>query len=107
VEINLLVTLVDSAYNVLDSLFNEENKNILPSGVLDANGVVIAPTHHEVILDFPSDRIELIRNTKYAKVNGSFETTNEGQTYVKFYSHYTIAFKLGARADVKLSTTGK
>lgn len=106
VEINLLVTLVDSAYNVLDSLFTEENKNILPSGILDANGVVIAPTHNEIILDFPSDRIDLIRNTKYANVNGSFETTNEGQTYVKFYSYYTIEFNLGAKADLKLSTTG-
>lgn len=106
VDINLLVTLTDSAYNVLDSLFTEENKNILPSGILDANGVVIAPTHNEIILDFPSDRIDLIRKTKYVNVNGSFETTNEGQTYVKFYSYYNVDFKLGAKADISLSTTG-
>jgi hypothetical protein len=75
-------------------------------GILDADGVVIAPAHNKITLDFPPDRIDLIRNTKYANVNGSFETTDEGQVYVKFYSSYTVDFKLGAKADIKLSTTG-
>src|SRR4030042_1824542 len=84
VEINMQVVLVDTFYNVLDSLFTEETKNVLPSALVDENGKVLAPSQNEVLFDFPPDRLDLIRNSRHAMVSGTFETTDEGQQMVKF-----------------------
>ena len=100
VEINMQVVLVDTFYNVLDSLFTEETKNVLPSALVDENGKVLAPSQNEVLIDFPPDRLDLIRNTRHAMVSGTFETTDEGQKMVKFYSYYVINFKLGVKTEI-------
>lgn len=100
VEINMQVVLVDTFYNVLDSLFTEETKNVLPSASVDQNGKVISPTQNEITIDFPPDRLDIIRNTRYAMVRGTFETTEEGQKMVKFYSYYEIKFKLGVKTEI-------
>jgi len=105
VEINMQVVLVDTFYNVLDSLFTEETKNVLPSAIVDENGKVLAPTVNEITIDFPPDRLDLIRNTRYAMVRGTFETTDEGQKMVKFYSYYEIGFKLGVKTEISMSQT--
>jgi hypothetical protein len=100
VEINMQVVLVDTFYNVLDSLFTEETKNVLPSALVDENGKVLTPSHNEISIDFPPDRLDLIRNTRFAMVRGTFETTEEGQKMVKFYSYYEIGFKLGVKTEI-------
>jgi hypothetical protein len=100
VEINMQVVLVDTFYNVLDSLFTEETKNVLPSALVDENGKVLAPSQNEILIDFPPDRLDLIRNTRHAMVSGTFETTDEGQKMVKFYSYYVINFKLGVKTEI-------
>jgi hypothetical protein len=100
VEINMQVVLVDTFYNVLDSLFTEETNNVLPSALVDENGKVLAPSQNKVLIDFPPDRLDLIRNTRYAMVSGTFETTDEGQKMVKFYSYYVINFKLGVKTEI-------
>jgi hypothetical protein len=100
VEIDMQVVLVDTFYNVLDSLFTEETKNVLPSALVDANGKVLSPSHNEIPIDFSPDRLDLIRNTRHAMVRGTFETTDEGQTMVKFYSYYEINFKLGVKTEI-------
>jgi hypothetical protein len=104
VEINMQVFLVDSNYNVIDSLFTEETKNVLPSGITDENGKVIYPSQNEIFIDFSSDRIDQLRDIRHALVNGTFETTDEGQKMVKFYSYYEISFKLGVKAEASLNT---
>jgi hypothetical protein len=100
VDINMQVELVDKFYNVLDSLFTEETKNVLPSAQVDENEKVIAPSQDTITIDFPPDRLDLIRNTRYAMVRGTFETTDYGQTMVKFYSYYEIGFKLGVKTEI-------
>jgi hypothetical protein len=103
VEINMQVVLVDTFYNELDSLFTEETQNVLPSAIVDENGKVLAPSHNEVTVDFPPSRLDLIRNTRYAMVRSTFETTDEGQEMVKFYSYYEINFKLGIKTEVSVT----
>lgn len=103
VEINMQVVLVDTFYNELDSLFTEETKNVLPSAIVDENGKVLAPSHNEVLIEFPPNRLDLIRNTRHAMVRGTFETTDEGQEMVKFYSFYEISFKLGVKTEISVT----
>ena len=102
VDVNMQVVLVDSLYNPLDSLFTEETKNVLPSAMVDANGKVISPTQNDLLIDYPPARLDKIRNTRYAMVRGTFETIDEGQTLVKFYSYYEINFKLGLKANAEI-----
>jgi hypothetical protein len=100
VEISMQVVLVDSLYNELDSLFTEETMNVLPSAAVDVNGKVITPVQNEITIDLPNERLDLFRNTRHVMVRGTFETTDEGQTMVKFYSYYEINFKLGVNVQI-------
>lgn len=100
VDLYTQVVLVDLNYNPLDSLFTEET-NILPSANIDTSGKVIPPpSSFYKTFDFSSDRLDRIRNTKYAMVRFTFETAKEGMTMVKFYSYYEINFKLGTKANL-------
>lgn len=105
VEINMQVFLTDSAYYVIDSLFT--TRNILPSGIdVDKDGKIDYPSQEPpIVIDFSSDRIDRLRDTRHALVNGTFETTDEGQKLVKFYSYYEISFTLGVRVDASLDTS--
>jgi len=105
VEINMQVYLVDSMFNIIDSLFTPQTRNVLPSGIdIDDDGKIDYPSENEIVLDFSSDRIDKIRDTKQTLVNGTFETTEEGQKLVKFYSYYDISFTLGVKAEANLRT---
>jgi len=107
VEIDMQVFLADSAYNVIDSLFTEETRNVLPSGIdLDEDGKIDYPSQEQpIVIDFSSDRIDRLRDTRHALVNATIETTNGGQKLVKFYSYYEISFKLGVKVDASLDTS--
>ncbi len=105
VEINMQVFLTDSSYHVIDSLFT--SRNVLPSGIdLDEDGKIDYPSQEPpIVIDFSSNRIDRLRNTRHALVNATIETTDEGQKLVKFYSYYEISFKLGVKAEASLNTS--
>ncbi len=105
IDINLQVLMVDSAYNVLDSLFNADNTNILPSGNV-VNGIVTLPSEEEVTVHVVSDNFEAVKETKYLIINATIESTDEGQTPVKLYSHYSIDFRVSLSLDAKIESTG-
>ena len=100
IDINLQVLMVDSAYNVLDSLFNEDNTHILPSGEV-VNGIVTLPSEEEVTVAVVSDNFEAVKETEYLIINATIESTDEGQTPVKLYSHYSVDFKVSLKLDAK------
>ena len=105
IDINLQVLMVDSAYNVLDSLFNADNTHILPSGEV-VNGIVTLPSEQEVTVAIVSDNFEAVKETKYLIINATIESTDEGQTAVKLYSHYSIDFRVSVTLDAKFESTG-
>jgi hypothetical protein len=101
-DVNVQAYFVDSLYKKLDSLIIP-NQLILKSGVLNAAGMVIAPTVNIYNTTLTPQRLANLKTTKYMLIKSVEATTNNGTTNVKIYSTYKIDVKIGM--EVKLKTT--
>jgi hypothetical protein len=107
VDVDLQVYFADPLYTILDSLYSDENRQILVSGELDPTGRVIAPTNNVSIIDLSQDKIDNIMDAAYAFIQVTAETTNSGQSDVRFFSDYNIGFKLGTRVEASIEIEDK
>ena len=104
VDIHLQAFLVDSAYNILDSLLTGDNKHILRSGTV-TDGLITIPDEDSVTVAVVSGNFEEVKKTEYLILNATIESTDQGQTPVKIYSHYSIDFRVSIMLDAKLEIT--
>jgi hypothetical protein len=88
----------------IDSLFNEQNWNILPSGVIDDDGKVIMTTYNTVIVPLTESQIDNLYLAEQVMIKALMETTLEGTRDVKFYSSNSLGFKLGAKAELSITS---
>jgi hypothetical protein len=103
-EVSTQVYLMDGNDNKLDSLFNEQNWNILPSGVVDDDGKVIMTTYKKVVVTLTESQIDNVFITERIMIKTLVETTDQGIRDIKFYSTNSLGFKLGARAEVSVTS---
>lgn len=103
-EVGTQVYFCDSLYNVIDSLFDPNNMQIIESGVLDAAGKVVQSTHKTTDVKYTKERIDPLENCKYIFVRGYLHTTDKASRLVRFYSNYDIRVKFGIQAEGKLTT---
>jgi len=99
VEIFMQVVFVDTAYNVIDSLFRDGAVDLIRSPEVDTNGIVTEAGVYNESEDF-TDRVGKMRDTRHAFVRATFETVQQGQKMVKFYSYSDLNFKLGTKIKV-------
>jgi hypothetical protein len=99
VEIYIQVVFVDSAYNVIDSLFQDGAVDLIRSPEIDLNGKVNQAGVYNTSEDF-TDRLDKMRDTRHAFVRATFETAQQGQQMVKFYSYSALDFKLGTKIKI-------
>ena len=105
-EVSTQVYFMDSDENELDSLFNEQNWNILPSGVIDDDGKVIMTTYNKVEVELTDSQIDNVFIAEKIMIKILVETTDEGTRDIKFFSTNSLGFKLGARAEVSVTSDG-
>lgn len=102
-EFAFQVVFLDSAGQALDSLVNEEFL-VIKSGVVDANGDVIAPGRS--VHDFTIDQMRLrnIDGSKKILLKAMVTTPSYqgSQVPVKFYSHHKLDFRMGVQVKAKI-----
>jgi hypothetical protein len=101
VEINMQVVFVDELYDVIDSLFSGGEENVIKQPEVNANGDVTSAGENEIFVDF-TDRVYRMRDTRHAMVRLTFETAEQGQKMVKFYSYSELSFKLGSKIKISI-----
>jgi hypothetical protein len=104
VEIYMQVIFVDEFYNVIDSLFVDGAEDVIRSPVIEQDGKVTQAGVNEISEDF-TDRLDKMRDTRHAFVRATFETAEQGQRMVKFYSYSKLSFKLGTKIKVTVRKT--
>ena len=105
-DASIQVYLMDDNDERLDSLFNEENWNILPSGIVDDDGKVIMVSYNQVDIPLTDSQIDNVFITEWIMFKIFMETTDQGTRDIKFYSNNSLGFKLGARAEVSFTSDG-
>jgi hypothetical protein len=112
VEIETQVYFTDStgmAWTVLDSLFDDSNRKILPSGILDpgGSGKVIARSDESVTITVDREMIDNIWDVENIIFEARLQTTPDDISgdpqFVKFYSGYSLYFKVGAGAEISIT----
>ena len=103
-EVSSQVYFLDGDEYEIDSLFNDQNKNILPSGVIDDDGKVIMSTHKTVEIPLSESQIDNVFIAEKFMIVFSVETTDQGTRDIKFYSNNSLAFKLGAKAEFSFTS---
>jgi len=105
-EASIQVYFMDDNDEILDSLFNEQNWNILPSGIVDDDGKVIMPSYYEVDIPLTDSQIDNVFITEWVMFMIFMETTDQGSRDIKFYSSNYLSFQLGAKAEVSFTSDG-
>ncbi len=103
-EVSIQVYFMDNNDDYLDSLFNEQNWNILPSGVVDDDGKVIMTTYNKVEVPLTESQIDNVFIAEKIMIKTLVETTDQGTRDIKFYSTNSLGFKLGAKAEVSVTS---
>lgn len=103
-EVSIQVYFMDNNDDYLDSLFNEQNWNILPSGVVDDDGKVIMTTYNKVEVPLTESQIDNVFIAEKIMIKTLVETTDQGTRDIKFYSTNSLSFKLGAKAEVSVTS---
>jgi hypothetical protein len=103
-DVSTQVYFIDETGQEFDSLFNETNWNILPSGMVDADGKVVMTTYNSVEVPLSASQIDHVFITDKLLIKVTMETTDGGSRDVKFYSNNYLGFKLGAKAEVSITS---
>jgi hypothetical protein len=100
-DASIQVYMMDSNDEIIDSLFNEQNWHILPSGIVDDDGKVIMISYYPPEeIPLTDSQIDNLFITEWIMVKIFMETTDQGTRDIKFYSTNYFGFKLGAEAEV-------
>lgn len=102
IDLNLQVILADENYNPIDTLFSPQNQPVVKSGVLDQQGKVTSPTTKDIDITFIDTDIEPLENVRHALVKAGLITVNNGTTFVKFYSNYTLKVHFGVQTELEV-----
>ncbi len=103
-RVNMQVYFTDSTFQVIDSLFHDDNL-LLPGAVTDSQDKVAEAASQSKAIEFTNARLTAIRPSKHLLVKASVNTKDAASgKYVKFYSYYTVDFKLKVKADLTINS---
>jgi len=105
-EFQAQVYLADSNFIVIDSLFDETVPLLKPAPV-DAEGIITASVQAENVADIDQDKLSRLYDVKYAIFEAKIITSNNGQDFVKLYTHYDgLDFEPAYALDFDISIYG-
>lgn len=103
VEAFAQVYFVDENYQVLDSLFHTNEERLLKAASVDANGRVLDFNRKVTKVEYDTDRLEKLRNCKYAVYGAHANSTNaDVNKVVKVYRDYRVKFDVGFEVDLEI-----
>ncbi|MFP4524809.1 MAG: hypothetical protein ACLFNL_00335 [Bacteroidales bacterium] len=102
-NVDFQVYFLDENFQMVDTLFNENDKPVVESAVTNDEGEVTEPTEKTAEMAFNENRIEELNKVKNAVFEGRIKTSDfSEEKKVKFYSHYSFQFNMSIETKVKL-----
>ncbi|MFP4447517.1 MAG: hypothetical protein ACLFPH_02195 [Bacteroidales bacterium] len=102
-SVDFQVYFLDESFQMVDTLFNEDDKPVVESASTNDEGEVTETTEKTAEMNFHENRIEELKRVKNAVFEGRIKTSDfTEEQKVKFYSHYSFKFSMGIETKVKL-----
>lgn len=110
INLRLQVYFADSSLNILGALFDttKTDNTIMVGGQIGTDGKVVKPTRKIQDINFSSDQLAALKNTKKLLLAVYFSTTDFNKTnpgispYVKFFSDYKFKLTFGCQFKARL-----
>lgn len=107
-EIDFQVFFLDSAYNLVDSLFSEEYTPVISSATIDpSTSLVTDPGFKTSHIEFTNEDITNLEKVRYGIIRAGLKTSpdsNGDPLAVKFFTDYEIDFNLSVSIDIKANS---
>jgi hypothetical protein len=101
--IDMQLYFQDENYNTIDSMFMDDGFLIEPS--LNAEDIVEQPSVQSKSVEFTRARLKKLEPVKYMLIRAWVNTPKAGEgRFVKFYSNYTIDFKIKMQAELTINS---
>ncbi len=100
--------LTDARYNVIGTLLNENQTNIITGSTVNANGELQAAGIYDQSIELDKEKIDNIFRAKYLVVAAVFSTSRGAAGNlpdVKFKADYTLSVTAGVLANLKLNVS--
>lgn len=102
-DVDFQVYFLDENFQMIDTLFNENDKPVIESASTNDEGEVTEPTEKTAEMTFSENRIEELKRVKNAVFEGSIKTSDFAEEKkVKFYSHYSFKFGMNIETKAKI-----
>ncbi len=102
-ELSLQIYLLDESYAVLDSLFDGVPP-LLPSSEVDPDGRLVSASEKDNRINFPTERLGILEQISYLRVEARIVSAGSGDQFVKFYSDYSLDFEISFFANFRINT---
>lgn len=107
-EIDFQVYFLDALYNPVDSLFAENARPVISSGIIDpVTNEVIAPGTKISQVTFTKDDISNLNTVRYGIIRAGLKTPSDSDgdlVSVKFFTDYSVDFNLSVGVDIKANS---
>ena len=107
-DIDFQLYFLDENYSVVDTMFGENFRPVISSGIVDATeGTVVSPGVKTSIVEFSNTEIKNLGSVRYGRIRAGLKTPSgsSGELLsVKFYTDYKVDFNLSVDIDVKANT---
>ena len=103
IEMELQVYLLDSNRTVIDSVFDGD-AIILGASLVDDQGILIQAVEETAVATFPVEKLGKLQEVFYMQFEARMITSELGGKFVKFYSDYSLDFKLSMYANLRINT---
>ncbi|MCK4991576.1 MAG: hypothetical protein KAS29_13860, partial [Bacteroidales bacterium] len=103
IEMELQVYLLDSNRTVIDSVFDDD-VIILGASLVDDQGILTQAVEETAVATFPVEKLGKLQEVFYMQFEARMITSELGGKFVKFYSDYSLDFKLSMYANLRINT---
>jgi hypothetical protein len=103
IEVKLQAYFTDASYNVIDSLFRDNDVFIDPAPV-GPDEKVSSPIDITNSVEYTKADLEKLKESKFLRVKASINTPKTGTGYFKYYSYYGVDFKLSVKTNLLINS---
>ncbi|MGM0497464.1 MAG: hypothetical protein ACQESJ_06060 [Bacteroidota bacterium] len=105
-DVDFQVYFLDSTYQMVDTLFNEDDRPVIKSASTDNAGKVTTLTEKLSEMSFDENEISDLERVRNAVFEASMKTSDfstDPDKKVKFYSDYTFKFRMNIETKLNLN----
>jgi len=102
-QLGLQIYLLDESHAVLDSIF-DGTPPLLPPSEVDLDGRLVSASEKNNRINFPTERLGVLEQTHFMRVEARIISSGSGDQYVKFYSDYSLDFEISFFAKLRINT---